>query len=135
MFHSELPRISDPLDNVSNINVTSVMKYQLEKPDGSRNFTDVWRVEIRGEGFDTNGDRVWRMIMFHVELDISEIGVGPIVGDTIVEDIYVKDQETLPYLPIAFILIIFMLAIKLRIINRHKKILISCNTFTGLLEA
>lgn len=92
MFHRELPRISNPLYNVSNVNVTNVMKYQWERPEGSGNFTDVWRVEIRCEGFEEDGDHVWRAIMFHVVLDSGEIGVGPIVGDNI-EDAQVEDNE------------------------------------------
>ena len=92
MFHTQLPRISNPLYNVSNVNVTNVMKYQWERPEGSGNFTDVWRVEIRCEGFEEDGDHVWRAIMFHVVLDTGEIMVGPIVGDNI-EDARVEDNE------------------------------------------
>lgn len=92
MFHSELPRISNPLYNVSNINVTNVMKNQWERPEGSGNFSDVWRVEIRFEGFEEDGDHVWRMIMFHVVLDSGEIMVGPIVGDKIEDDLLENDE-------------------------------------------
>ena len=92
MFHSQLPRISNPLYNVSNVNVTNVMKYQWERPEGSGNFSDVWRVEIRCEGFEEDGDHVWRAIMFHVVLDTGEVGVGPIVGNNI-EDSLVEDDE------------------------------------------
>jgi hypothetical protein len=92
MFHSQLPRISNPLYNVSNVNVTNVMKYLWERPEGSGNFSDVWRVEIRCEGFEEDGDHVWRAIMFHVVLDTDEIMVGPIVGDKI-EDTQVEDNQ------------------------------------------
>jgi len=94
MFHTQLPRISNPLYNVSNVNVTNVIKYQWERPEGSGNFSNVWRVEIRCEGFEEDGDHVWRMIMFHVVLDTGEVGVGPIIGDKI-DDNQVEDSEIL----------------------------------------
>ena len=97
MFYSQLPRISNPLYNVSNVNVTNVLKYQWERPEGSGNFSDVWRVEIRCEGYEEDGDHVWRLIMFHVVLDTGEVGVGPIIGGAYVTDVSDFAEDNLAY--------------------------------------
>ncbi len=70
----------EQLDNAYNITVTKSLKYQTEYPEGSGNVTDVWRIDVKGMGFDENGNLVWRAVIFHVFLETGEIWVGPIIG-------------------------------------------------------
>ena len=110
------------LDNAYNINVTKMMKYQMEYPDGSGNISDVWRIDIRGEGLDENGYLVWRAIVFQVILETGELVIGPVTGGEIVDvaDSSINNHETISYLPIVFFLVLLMFVIIFRIIGSKK---------------
>jgi hypothetical protein len=126
----------EQLDNAYNITVTKSLKYQTEYPEGSGNFTDVWRIDVRGMGFDEKGNLVWRAVIFHVFPETGEVWVGSMIGAEITdvssiaqpnlseekpvaENIERPDWGQTPKeLGIAVLLVVFVLVIFVKFIRR-----------------
>ena len=70
------------LEEVESFNVSNIMIYQWERPEGSGIMYDVWRVEIFGEGY-YHGNHMWVGLMVHVIPESDYVGIGPIIGGRI----------------------------------------------------
>ena len=70
------------MEVVESYNISNIMMYQWERPEGSGIVYDVWRVTIMGEGY-YEGSHMWVGLMVHVIPEIGEVGIGPIIGGRI----------------------------------------------------